>query len=399
MESRFLLLVLAAAVPAAATPAEVTEESLLASLRADHTALAAASAVEEESRAESLRAKLLPNPSVGYGTERPSGATKQDEWGVSWALPFDGRYGARRAVAREGEAVASARADGMRLGARLRLRAAFAAWLRASERAAALTRHAESLAALAAQARARATAGEATGLEARRLELEASEARGDLAAAEVERDTARSSLFAWIVLPADAVPVRSSLPEGVADLDASASPSVRLREAEARAAEAERTLASRLLFSPEVRAGYQTQRDPAGTEHSGPVFSASVSLPLFERGQAEHARAAARLRSAQAELALARAAAAAQAPVARTSFARLAAAAATARAALADVSLLESAARAAWTAGEMPLTDLLDTLRSALGVRLRDAESHAAALAAHAALEAAAGRPLTGEAR
>ena len=85
--------------------------------------------------------------------------------------------------------------------------------------------------------------------------------------------------------------------------------------------------------------------------------------------------------------------------MALASFTRLAAAAATARAALADVSRLEDAARAAWAAGEMPLTDLLDTLRSALGVRLRDAESHAAALAAHAALEAAAGRPLTGEAR
>ena len=399
MGSRFLLLVLAAAVPAVATPAEVTEENLLASLRADHPALVTASAVEEESRAESLRATLLPNPSVDYGTERPAGATKQDEWGVSWALPFDGRYRARKDVAREGEAVASARADGMRLGARLRLRESFAAWLRASERTAALVRHAESLETLAARARARATAGEATGLEARRLELEASEARGDLAAAEVERDTARAALAAWTVLSDGAVPARSALPAGAPDLEASDSPSVRLREAEARAAEAERTLASRLLFSPEVRAGYQTQRDPAGTERSGPVLSASLSLPLFDRGQADRARAAARLRSAQAELALARAAASAEAPVARASFTRLAAAAATARAALADVSRLEDAARAAWTAGEMPLTDLLDTLRSALGVRLRDAESHAAALAAHAALEAAAGRPLTGEAR
>ena len=75
MGSRFLLLVLAAAAPAVATPAEVTEENLLASLRDDHPALAAATAVEEEARAESLRARLLPNPSLDYGAERPSGAT------------------------------------------------------------------------------------------------------------------------------------------------------------------------------------------------------------------------------------------------------------------------------------------------------------------------------------
>ncbi len=106
----------------------------------------------------------------------------------------------------------------------------------------------------------------------------------------MERDTARASLAPWTELPAGAVPARSALPAGAEDLDASASPSVRRREAGARAAEAERTLASRLLFSSEVRAGDQTQRDPAGTERSGPVLSASLSLPLFGRGQAESAR-------------------------------------------------------------------------------------------------------------
>jgi cobalt-zinc-cadmium efflux system outer membrane protein len=396
---RFLLLVFAAALPAAAIPAEVTEESLLASLREAHPALVAAAAIEEEARAEARRARLFPNPSVDWAGERPSGATKQDEWGLSWALPFDGRRGARRNVALAGEASASARAGEVRLTARVRLREAFAAWLRASERVAAFTGHAAALEKLAARARARAEAGEATGLEARRLELEASQARGDLASAEVERDGARARLAGWATLPDGAAPSRSALPGAAPALEGDGHPSVRTREAERRVAEAERTLASRLLLSPAFRAGYQTQRDPAGGEHSGPVFSASVTLPLFDRGQADRARAAARLRGAEAALALVRAAATAEVPAARAAWERLAAEAASARTSASGVSRLEEAARAAWAAGELPLTDLLDTLRSALGARLRDAEAHASALAAHAALEAAAGRPLTGDAR
>lgn len=399
MGSRFLLLVLSAALSAAAMAAEVTEESLLASLRDDHPALVAAAAVEEEARADSQRARLLPNPSVDWATERPSGATRQDEWGLSWALPFDGRWGTRKAIAHAGEAAASARAGETRIGARLRLREAFAAWLRASERAAATSRHAAALDALAARARARADAGEATGLEARRLELEASQARGDLASAEVERDSARARLGEWVTLPDDASPARSGIPGPTTALDATAHPSVRTREAERRVAEAERSLASRLLLSPAIRAGYQKQRDPAGGEHSGPVLSASVTLPVFDRGQADRVRAEARLRAAEAELALARAAATARAPAARAAYDRLAAEAASARASASGVSRLEEAARAAWAAGELPVTDLLDTLRSVLGARLRDADAHASALAAHAALEAAAGRPLTGDAR
>lgn len=399
MGTRFLLLMLLAALSAAATPAEVTEESLLASLREDHPAFVAAAAVEEEARADSRRARLLPNPSIEWAGERPSGATKQDEWGLSWALPFDGRRGARKAAALAGEAAASARAGEIRLAARLRLREAFAAWLRAAERASALSRHAAALDSLAARARARADAGEATGLEARRLELEAAQARGDLASAEVEREAARARLGEWVTLPADAVPGRSEAPAPVAELDAAAHPSVRTREAELRVAEADRSIASRLLLSPAIRAGYQTQRDPAGGEHSGAVFSASVTLPLFDRGQADRARAEARLRAAEADLALVRAAAATVVPAARTAWDRLAAEAAAARASASGVSRLEDAARAAWAAGELPLTDLLDTLRSVLGARLRDADAHASAVAAHAALEAAAGRPLTGEAR
>lgn len=399
MGFRFLLLVFAAALPAAAIPAEVTEESLLASLREDHPALVAAAAVEEEARAESRRARLLPNPTIDYAGERPSGATKQDEWGLSWALPFDGRWSARGDAALAGEAAASARAGGVRLATRLRLREAFAAWLRASERAAALTGHAAALERLASRARARAAAGEATGLEARRLELEAAQAQGDLASAEVERDGARARLAEWVTLPDGAAPSRSALPSAAPALEGDVHPSVRAREAERRVAEAERTLASRLLLSPAFRAGYQTQRDPAGGEHSGPVFSASITLPLFDRGQADRAQAAARLRAAEAGLALVRAAASAEVPAARTAWERLTAEANAARSSASGVSRLEEAARAAWAAGELPLTDLLDTLRSALGARLRDAEAHACALAAHAALEAAAGRPLTGDAR
>ncbi len=54
------------------------------------------------------------------------------------------------------------------------------------------------------------------------------------------------------------------------------------------------------------------------------------------------------------------------------------------------------AATAAFRAGEASLTDLLDSVRAAIGARLGEIDLRGQALEAHRDLEAALGRPLSG---
>ncbi|HKI01299.1 MAG TPA: hypothetical protein VKK31_04920, partial [Thermoanaerobaculia bacterium] len=58
---------------------------------------------------------------------------------------------------------------------------------------------------------------------------------------------------------------------------------------------------------------------------------------------------------------------------------------------------LLAGAAASYQLGESGLTDLLDTLRAALAARITALEVREAALAAHRDLEAATGRPFTGD--
>ena len=93
---------------------------------------------------------------------------------------------------------------------------------------------------------------------------------------------------------------------------------------------------------------------------------------------------------------LARARVAAEVEGAAAAFRGLRVAARDAARVSAEADRVIGAATAAFRAGEATLTDLLDSLRGAIGARLGEMDLRGQTLEAHRDLEAALGRPLTG---
>ena len=141
-------------------------------------------------------------------------------------------------------------------------------------------------------------------------------------------------------------------------------------------------------------AGWQRQ-EAAESTVDGPIVGFSWTLPSSRRRRAHQGRAEARLTAAEARLELLQSQNEAGRAGARGAYEHLAQAAHAAHAATAGNAALAQAVTSAFRYGETDLTDLLETLRSALASELTALELHAAALAAHRELEAATGRPLT----
>jgi outer membrane protein TolC len=168
------------------------------------------------------------------------------------------------------------------------------------------------------------------------------------------------------------------------------------REREVERAVALRRLAGRIYEAPELGLGWK-RIDDHSFRASGPVFSASWTVPLFERRQADRKEAEARLAAARADLELLRSRTGAQSAGALAAYHRLVAEAGAAERAAGSTPDLVTGAAAAFQLGETGLTDFLDTLRAALAARLTALEVREAAWAAQRDLEAANGRPLLGE--
>jgi cobalt-zinc-cadmium efflux system outer membrane protein len=395
MGNQLLLIVCLVAGPAGQPDLRITEQDVLAALDAGNPALAALAARAEELEGDRLAAGLLDNPSLTYASERPDGAPSLAEWALSWAPPLDGRRSLRREAADLGADAARGHLAAQRLAVRAEARQSFAAWSLASRRKHAIAAHHELMTVMAEQLERRAALGEESLLDARRLRLAADESESQLVAAGAELDAAAARMRIWLPgLPAGATPAPPELAPVPSDLDTTARPDLAARRASTLQGDTELRLASRVFEAPELRAGWQ-RLSAADRTLSGPVWSISLPIPILDHRQADRARARARLAAAEAELSRATA----EADTA------LAAAALTYRALSSDARRLEQnepgldsligAATAAYRLGEADLTDYLDALRAALAARLRSIDVTEAALAAHRALEVAAGRPLS----
>ncbi len=298
-------------------------------------------------------------------------------------------------AAEAGLLAARARRDAERLALRRELRAVYAAWALAEGRVEALGDVTASVRAGAVQFARRAEAGEESGLAARRVALAASELEAQLAQAEAAVLRARATVRAWKPdLDEAAKPLLPELHAPPPETPSAERPEVLALREEQRRAGFEKRLAGRWFGFPELRAGWQRLSLEGATE-SGPVLGLGWTVPLFDRNQAARTEAAAREDAARARLALAEARAHAEADGARAAYARLAEAAKASRAATEGDARMVEAALAAYRAGEVGLTDLLDTLRAARDARLRALELLDAALAAHRDLEVALGRSLS----
>ncbi len=383
----------------------VTEAEFLSALDDSHPAVAESSEALALARAGIMAAATRENPMFAVVREDPDGPVEQVDWTLSWQLPGAGRR--PRIAAREEAADATAaRLQQQLLSLRLRMREVYADWAFASARHERLAGQAERVEALAEREILRAERGEASGLEARRLELAAGSlwARVALAAAAAEQARARAA--GWSVLPPDARPVLPMLPAapepgGRADgarssgrasgaLSSKSHPLVRAAERELAAATLERQAARRFVRSPEVSLGWQRQE--AGHESiDGPVLGLAWSVPVFARNRAEKAASEARVSGARARLERVRRELESARAGNRESFQHLAEAFGDAAAALGGNERMLEGAEAAFRHGEASLTDLLETYRSVTESELAVLDLHQAALAAHRELERVAG--------
>jgi len=394
MAKNWVVTAVVLAVGVASAQEEITEEAFLRTLSPEHPARVALGVSVTDAEAAVERARVLDDPEIAADVEAPEELATQTTWSLAWTPPLDGRRGLRVSAAEA--SLEGARLD--RAAAELRLhveaRAAYADWSVAQRRRDLLATQLAVGERIARHVRARANAGEASGLSARRVELAVGEERAELARAESMLARTRAAVRAlYPQLPTGARPVFPGLPGTGTKIDPSARPDVQARFQDVRNSEIASREARRYLAFPALELGWQ-EVELQGQKWSGPVYGFAWKIPLFDRRQGDRLATARRLDAATAQAELATRRSNADAEAAASAYAVLRDAAVTAAGSVEDGDRLVESATAAYDLGEADTTDLLETLRSVLRARLTALELHADALAAHRALEIAAGRPL-----
>ena len=375
---------------AVAAPPVVTESEFLAALKADHPAVAARREGVEQARIRVLAEARYSNPVLSAVHEDVSGPEAEISWALSWRLPEPLR--GRRLAAREsslGAADAQLRHELLIL--RLHLREVYASWAVAAAREERLAAQVHRVAPLVERERARAEAGEVSGLEAGRLRLTVAVLEGDLAAAEAAAAGARARARQWNPqLSLDARPVLPELEREGPPVSPEGAPAVRAAAAELAAARLGLEAASSQVVAPQLSLGWKRE-EGALDDVSGATFGVAWSLPLFDRGQERRAAAQVRVSAARARLDLVRTETLAAETEARETYRRLSAAHRSARKTLSELEHLWTGAEAAFRQGEASLTDLLETLRTVTDAEMSVLDLHREALTAQRRLEAATG--------
>ncbi len=319
MTSRFPLRASAALLfllqPAARAeePLSITQAELVERVLASDPRLAALDARAAVSRAEPRAARLWTNPALSVRRESVSeaGASADDTY-LELTLPLDvsGRRGLRAASLSAGaEAVSGdveARRNELVLGALAAYRDA--AWARARESV--LREGRDALARVATALRSRHSEGDVSGFDLGRIETERASFDDLLAEATTEAAIAERALARAAGIPAGALrpatPLEAPvLPDPSATLvsDALASRGERRAAASRVRQEEELGVAAVRAWIPgfELGGGAKSVKT-AGETASGWVAGIGLTLPLFDRGQAERERSRARIAEAKAEL-------------------------------------------------------------------------------------------------
>lgn len=344
-----------------------------------------------EAEARAMAVKTFANPELGASREA-TGDIEQLDITVSWQPPHPGRRHLAVTAAEAGVAAARAQLQTQYAALRHERREAYARWSTSTATVTSLARWSAELEKLAERERLRAAGGEASGLDARRLALAASETRGRLARAESERLEAFGVARALRAdLAFEAIPDLPPLPE--AHPPSAENPWLVALRAELAAAEAERELAAKVVEMPTFSGGWQRQ-EVAGQTAEGTTVGLTWAIPLFDRGQAANAAAQARATAKAARLELAEREARAKGEATLAAYLGLRSASVAAQLAAAEGAGIGEAAMAAFQAGEATLTDLLDALRSASEAEVAAIELYSETLATHRRLEQAAGAPV-----
>ena len=405
MARRWLLAGLCAAFGAPGAAQSLTEAEAVAKMRAEYPQVIALRLGVRELEADARERTLPANPAVAY-TREDAGAAVDDFLLVSQQMPLWGRRRLMGEAARHAVSARAADVDARLLAVEAELRHVFTDLLLAQDQVRSLEAGLDRLDELIAVLRTREEQGEGSRFDRLRAEREGAEVDADLALARIDRRRAQARLAAFLAegtdpdgltaagglddyaVPPIPAPAAAQLPEGRQEY--------RALGLEAQRWGAEERAARRLrLPTAQVTGGMKRSR-VLGPMDTGFVLGASVSLPLFNRGQAQAARAAAARARLEAER--------------RTLAARIAAevhaasAAAVGARALADRYRADSVSRAdelvaiataAYEEGEFGILELLDAHRVSLSANLRSLDLSAAARRGAVALDRAAGRGMT----
>lgn len=368
---------------AAEGPPSITQDELLAKVRATDPRITALDARTAASRTESRAARLWTNPTLSWRREEvsSSGETAADSF-VELSLPLDisGRR-THRAAALDASAEAVAADDGSeRLEIELSALAVYRDTARARERTEILQAGHETLARAVQIVKSRKEAGDSSGYELGRLEIELAtfedllaESRTELAIAR--RALARAAGMLSGLLDAASTLTQPSAPPSLDSLasEASSKRGYRLAAlARIRQEEESAIVAGRAWIPGLELAGGTKNATAAGASASGFTAGLGLTLPLFDRGQADTARARARLQEARAALSAIDRQVRGEVEDASARLAdRITRSSLFATAQLPRLDLLVRRAETSYREGEITVFELVDAHRTARDIRLR----------------------------
>ncbi len=335
-------------------------------------------------RSDVLAAGVLPNPTIGYTSDRGRGFNLNNEetWLLSQSFDLSGRRGLRREAAEQ-------RVEAAYSGNRLR-HAQWAAEIRHRFHETLFKQEVVRVTEAWTQRFKRVEgiiekltkAGEASGYDRRRLARERQNAELRLSSAQSDLDRTGQRLAALLGTPGNSPgtiigEVLPGLPQAMANdvRDIERRPDLQVLSRRAKAADLEGKAAGR-GWIPDVTLGVgPKRRETSLGNETSTVVSVSVPLPLFDRQQAGQQRAAAEAMNARGEFNLARARAEGELRGLYQQLERLISAAKDYRAgALADTPELLRIAESAYKGGESSLLELLDAYRGALDTEINALE-------------------------
>ena len=364
-------------------------------LRAASNRFEVARAESEASRARRAAegAGRLPNPVLGFERQEAfsPNSQSQDVLALTWPIQLSGRARTERALAEVDASMAEVELEQARLEFMARSLELFYLALGRAQRAAHLERGVQVLIDAERLIRSRQEAGEASGYETERIALELSFARSRTAQARLEADAARAELGALVGSDdAPAGDFRVAAPGAESELVARARRERRdgraLGSWAASANDAQRSARRGGLPDVALIVGYNRQRAPTG---HGYALGAELTLPFFDRNQAQRGEADALVDRAQVVRENWDRRVLAEVRGARTRLDALLRE--RERFSGTDAGTLVQAAIAAYREGERTLVELIDARRAALDVDLRRTELDLQVRLADVALRRATG--------
>ena len=406
---RWRLLVLATGfcglVTWGASAQTLTEAQALARMRMEHPLIRVLRLTVREVAADARVRSVPANPTVSY-TRENAGLSVDDFLLVTQELPVRRRRGLLGEAGEQAVNGAAARADADLLALDTRLRLAFTDLLLAQERSQALETGVSELSRLVDVLRAREEQGEGSRFDRLRAEREVAEIGTDLDTVAIDRGTAQARVASFFAPGTDPAGLTAAgrLTEGekVPDLDALLTQALARRPdyraltfGEARWA-TERHAAERLRFpAASVTAGLK-RTGPPGARDSGYAVTATLGVPLFNRGQAQVDRAEAARARVSAERLVLGSRIEREVRVAHATASRYRELVDRYRVGSVDrAAELAEIATAAYEEGEYGILELLDAHRVTLGAELRLLELAAAGRRAAIELDSAIGGETT----